>query len=140
MLVAEIARYLNMSPLRVEGLLERTEEGVSRILQWVNIANPILYDIVIPRLFRTLYDIEKLEGQKHVIRKLLVKDPPDGEEGYEVRVDPARFAEESAPEYRPFSGRASTSRATASIPSPSTISSASTCRTRRSRTSGLRAC
>ena len=105
MLVAEIARYLNMSPLRVEGLLERTEEGVSRILQWVNIANPILYDIVIPRLFRTLYDIEKLEGQKHVIRKLLVKDPPDGEEGYEVRVDPARFAEESAPEYRPFSGK-----------------------------------
>ncbi len=104
-LVSEIARYLNMSPLRVEEILERSTEGIPRILKWVNLANSILYEVVIPRLFKELYEIEELKGKEHVVPKRLVKDPPDGEEGYEVRIDPARFAVESAPEYRPFADK-----------------------------------
>ena len=39
------------------------------------------------------------------MRKLLAKDPPDGDEGYSVSVDPARYARDDAPEYAPFVGK-----------------------------------
>ena len=102
-LVAEISCYLNMSPLGVEDILAETQEGIEGILGWVNRANEILYDIVIPRLFKELYTVEEYQGPKRKVRKLLVKDPPDGEEGYEIRIDPALFAEEAAPEYAQLS-------------------------------------
>ena len=102
-LVAEIARYLNLSPLEIEDILSETQEEIQGILNWVNRANEILYDIVIPRLFKALYDIQEYQGPKKKIRKLLVKEPPEGDEGYEIRIDPALFAEASAPEYSPLS-------------------------------------
>lgn len=105
MLVAEVARYLNKSPLAVEEQLERSLEGIEGILAWVNRSNRILYEIVIPRLFKELYSIEEYQGPKRIVRKLLVKDPPEGEEGYQLRVDPARFAEVFAPEYSPFADK-----------------------------------
>ena len=105
MLVGEIARYLNMSPLSVEKLLERSIEGIPCILKWVNLANSILYEVVIPHLFKELYDIEKLTGKEHIVAKRLVKEPPNGEEGYELRIDPSRFAEVGAIEYSPYSGK-----------------------------------
>lgn len=56
-LVAEIARYLNLSPLEVEGLLERTTTGPEEVLVAVNGFNELLHDWVIPRLFRALYEV-----------------------------------------------------------------------------------
>ncbi len=104
-LVAEISRYLNMSPLDVEDILSGTQEGIDGILGWVNRANEILYDTVIPQLFKELYDIQEYRGPKRKVRKLLVKEPPDGEGGYEIRVDPTLYAEESTPEYMALSER-----------------------------------
>ncbi len=105
MLVAEIARYLNKSPLEIEDVLEQSKEKTEGILVWINRSNRILYEIVIPRLFKELYSIEEFQGPKHKIRKLLVKEPPEGEEGYQIRVEPSRFAEELAPEYSAFTGK-----------------------------------
>lgn len=102
MLVAEVARYLNKSPIEVEELLNQSAEGMADILVWVNRANRILYEIVIPRLFKHLYEIEEYQGPKHKVRKLLVKDPPNGEEGYTMRVDPALFIEESTLGYSTY--------------------------------------
>jgi DNA or RNA helicases of superfamily II len=102
-LIAEIARYLNMSPLEVEDILSETHERITTILAWVNRANDILFDIVIPRLFKELYDVQEYQGPKKKVRKLLVKEPPEGDSGYEIRVDPALFAEEVAPDYAPLS-------------------------------------
>lgn len=58
MLVAEVARYLNFSPLATEKILESTKEGLDNITACVNEFNELLYDVVIPRLFSEKYDLE----------------------------------------------------------------------------------
>jgi hypothetical protein len=105
MLVAEIARYLNMSPLAVKDILEKTTEGISGILKYVNLANRILYEIVIPRLFKHLFKLEEFQGPEERVKKLLVKDPPEGQDGYEIRVKLDLFVEESSPQYKPLADR-----------------------------------
>jgi type III restriction enzyme len=60
-LVAEISRYLNKSPLFIEEILNQTQEGMKNILKSINDFNELLYDWVIPRLFRELYEIEQHE-------------------------------------------------------------------------------
>ena len=57
-LVAEVARYLNFSPLKTEKILESTQEGLENITACVNQFNELLYDVVIPRLFSEKYDLE----------------------------------------------------------------------------------
>lgn len=75
-LVAEIARYLNLSPLRVSAILAGTEEGTTKILSDVNEHNEILFDEVIPRLFRTLYELKEFTSHEEVEIEL-VKKPKD---------------------------------------------------------------
>lgn len=58
-LVAEISRYLNKPPLFIEGILARTQEGTEKILQAVNDFNELLYDWVIPHLFKELYETDQ---------------------------------------------------------------------------------
>lgn len=60
-LVAEIARYLNKPCLFVSNILAQTQEGTEAILEAVNEFNELLYDWVIPHLFKELYDIEAHE-------------------------------------------------------------------------------
>jgi type III restriction enzyme len=57
--VAEISRYLNKSPLVIEDILKKTQEGVERILDAVNEFNELLYDWIIPHLFKELYEINE---------------------------------------------------------------------------------
>lgn len=59
MLVGEIARYLNMSPLRIQRLLEESEDGLEAICKRVSQFNELLYDHVIPKMFHQLYDMEE---------------------------------------------------------------------------------
>lgn len=74
-LVAEIARYLNRSPLEIEELLIRAEGQLTGLLSAINEFNELLYDIIIPRLFRELYDLEeKVETEEHLVE--LIKLPP----------------------------------------------------------------
>lgn len=58
-LVAEIARYLNKPCLFVQNILTQTQDGIDQILEAVNEFNELLYDWVIPRLFKELYDMEE---------------------------------------------------------------------------------
>ena len=60
-LVAEISRYLNKSPLFIENVLEQTQDGMAAILRAVNEFNELLYDWIIPRLFKDFYDIAHSE-------------------------------------------------------------------------------
>jgi type III restriction enzyme len=76
-LVAEISRYLNKSPLSIERILITTQEGIEQILQAVNEFNELLYDWVIPRLFKALYDITEHET-KEEYEVELVKLTKDG--------------------------------------------------------------
>lgn len=65
-LVAEIARYFSgdgVSPFLIEEMLERASPPLPKILEAVNVANDVLYDIVVPAVFRALFDIETFKRE-----------------------------------------------------------------------------
>lgn len=77
MLIAEISRYLNESPVRIEGVMRDAEPAIGIVLDKVNEYNELLYDWVIPRIFRALYEVtESIETEEREIK--LVNDPPKG--------------------------------------------------------------
>jgi type III restriction enzyme len=87
-LVAEVARYLNRRPLEVEKILSNTAEGLPKLVGAVCAFNELLYDELIPRLFRALYDLDpEQETEEHEVE--LVKIPPNG--FYEVTADKAKL-------------------------------------------------
>ena len=76
-LVAEIARYLNRNPSYIEDLLDTTKEGTEELVEIVNEFNEILYDEIIPRLFKLLFDLDETqETEEHEVE--LIKIPPSG--------------------------------------------------------------
>lgn len=76
-LVAEVSRYLNRSPLEIEDLLDATKEGTDELVAITNEFNELLYDEIIPRLFRQLYDLdESQQTEEHEVE--LIKLPPNG--------------------------------------------------------------
>ncbi len=98
-LCAEIARYLNRSPLEIEDILTNTHEGMDEILRNVNEFNELLYDWIIPRLFNALYDLKEYEH--HEPEEIeLVKAPEEGY--YKVRANPELVVKDDAPEGRNY--------------------------------------
>ena len=76
-LVAEIARYLNLNPSDIEDLLDTTKEGTDELVAIVNEFNEILYDEIIPRLFKLLFDLDETQKtEEHEVE--LIKLPPSG--------------------------------------------------------------
>jgi hypothetical protein len=61
MIVAEVARYLNRSPVEIEGLLTDSKQGMAATLDAVNSFNELLHDLIIPRLFGVLYSLNPTE-------------------------------------------------------------------------------
>lgn len=86
MLVFEVARYLNRSCVVIEDILSNTVDGIDTIVSRVNEFNELLYDWVIPHLFRELYEITEYEHREEQVIKL-VKVPERGY--YEVSAKPA---------------------------------------------------
>lgn len=95
-LCAEIARYLNRSPLEIEDTLTNTQEGMEEILRNVNKFNELLYDWIIPRLFNALYDLKEFEHHQSEDIEL-VKTPKDGY--YTVRGNPNLVAKDTDTEF-----------------------------------------
>ena len=91
-LCAEIARYLNRSPLEIEDILMNTQEGTDEILRRVNEFNELLYDWVVPRLFNALYDLKECEHHEPEVIEL-VKEPED--DYYQVRANPDLVAQDT---------------------------------------------
>ena len=85
-LVAEVAKYLNIKCLFVEKILKESKDGIDLIISTVNKYNEVLYDIIIPKIFNTLYEITCTTEteEKEVI---LLKEPKNGKE-YKYHVDP----------------------------------------------------
>ncbi|CAO3456580.1 hypothetical protein [Azospirillum argentinense] len=76
-LVAEISRYLNRSPLVIEQLLDATREGTDELVTIANEFNELVYDQIIPRLFRLLFDLDESQlVDEHEVE--LIKLPPNG--------------------------------------------------------------
>lgn len=96
-LVAEVARYLNLSPIDVEELLHATKEGTGELVAITNQFNELLYDEIIPRLFRQLYDLdESQQTEEHEVD--LIKVPSSGY--YEVTATKDKFVRMSDPQIK----------------------------------------
>lgn len=76
-LTAEIARYLCISPIKVEKILRESVDGIDALLVKINQFNELLYDKLIPFIFDQLYEIEEYE-KKDTKDILLVNDPEGG--------------------------------------------------------------
>ncbi|MAB41903.1 MAG: type III restriction endonuclease [Pseudomonadales bacterium] len=83
-LVAEVSRYLNRSPLEIEALLDATKEGTGKLVAIANEFNELLYDEIIPRLFRLLFELDEYEKREEY-EVDLIKMPPNGY--YEVSAE-----------------------------------------------------
>lgn len=99
---AEIARYLNESPLIIERILEASGAGLDKVISLINTYNGLLYDWVIPRIFAALYELsESHEPEEKLVR--LVKEPPKG--FFSVHNDPGLTVEMHDDQAKPFTGK-----------------------------------
>jgi type III restriction enzyme len=60
-LVAELARYFagdNVSPFEVEDILGQSNVGITKIVSAVNMSNDVFYDLILPDVFRAIFEIE----------------------------------------------------------------------------------
>lgn len=75
-LVGEIARYLNISCITISKILEESVDGIELILEKINKYNDIIYDVIIPKVFNTLYEIKKniITEDRELV---LLKEPKD---------------------------------------------------------------
>ncbi|WAC19046.1 DEAD/DEAH box helicase family protein [Luteolibacter sp. SL250] len=96
-LVAEIARYLNKPPTLIRNVLASTKDGTAAVLEAVNEFNEVLYDHVVPRLFREFYDLKEYTSEEDYEVEL-VKEPTGDSDCYVVSAKPDLIANfEKAP-------------------------------------------
>lgn len=57
-LAYEISRYLNISPILAHRIITESKDGIDKILGLVNQFNDIIQDIIIPKVFNSLFTIK----------------------------------------------------------------------------------
>lgn len=75
-LSAEIARYLNISPILVSKILSESVDGVDEIIDLVNKYNDLIFDVIIPCIFKALFDV-KCELVTEDKQLTLLREPND---------------------------------------------------------------
>ena len=75
-LAAEISRYLNISPILASRILNESVDGAETIVEYVNKYNDILYDVVIPSIFKAMFEI-KCDRTTEDKKLVLLKEPVD---------------------------------------------------------------
>lgn len=75
-LTAEISRYMNVSCLMIERILRESVDGSSTIVEAVNRHNEILEDVIIPKIFHTLYEVKSTQKSED-IDMVLLREPKD---------------------------------------------------------------
>ena len=75
-LAGEISRYLNISCLLAEKILRESSDGVEAILELVNKYNGILDDVIIPKVFHSLFEV-KAEIKSEDKELVLLREPKD---------------------------------------------------------------
>jgi hypothetical protein len=88
MMVAEIARFFpEAGALKIENILENSEDGISKILEKVNSYNEVLYEHIIPKIFYSIYDVSG--SHEETIREIVLLKMPEGKEYFDFHADPA---------------------------------------------------
>lgn len=101
-LTAEISRYLNRSPIVIEGVLRESHDGMDALVALVNEHNDLVYDWLIPRLFHAFFDVEPFQKEKEE-EVLLVREPENG--FYRVSADPEKTVRQLDEALAEFAGK-----------------------------------
>lgn len=75
-LAAEISRYLNISPILASRILNESVDGAETVIEYINKYNDILYDVVIPSIFKAMFEI-KCDRTTEDKKLVLLKEPAD---------------------------------------------------------------
>lgn len=75
-LTGEVARYLNISCILVNKILDESVDGFEKVLGVVNKYNQVLYDVIIPKIFHVLYEV-KAEVKSVDKELVLLREPKD---------------------------------------------------------------
>lgn len=78
-LVGEISRYMNIPCLKIAQILRESMDGILVIVDAVNRYNEIIDDVIVPRIFQTLYEV-KSEVRSEDTEMVLLREPK--ESGY----------------------------------------------------------
>jgi hypothetical protein len=103
-LTAEISRYMNISCLKIQKILENSVEGADKVIKAINQYNAVLYDKIIPDIFHYLYEIT-VTTETNERKLLLLKDPPPDKGYYEFHADPELVVKESETTYNLVKGK-----------------------------------
>lgn len=85
MLAAEVARYLNISPVFADKILVECVDGIETVTKTVSKYNEVLYDVVIPTIFNVLYEVKSSVVTED--REVDLLRLPEGKEYYEFLAD-----------------------------------------------------
>ena len=99
-LVAEISRYLNRGCIEIKQVLESSLEGTDELLRNVNEYNELIYDWIIPKLFKEFYSLEEYSSEEE-IEIDLVKIPANPGY-YEVKGKEELIASSEDVKFKPF--------------------------------------
>jgi hypothetical protein len=75
-LAGEISRYLNISPILAARIIRESKDGETTVLEAVNKYNEILDDVIIPRIFHTLFEVRS-EVKSEDRELILLKEPKE---------------------------------------------------------------
>lgn len=118
-LVAELSLFLTeheekdgklsvkFPPSEIQSLLQKCSDGMDAILEKVNYSNDILYDWIVPSLFKEMYKITYEQNGTKTVTKWLSKEPDStdasGKKCFNLAFDDDLFIEESEPDFAKFS-------------------------------------
>lgn len=97
MLVGEIARYLNISCCLIDKILSECIDGERTVIDMVSNYNDILDDVVIPKIFSSLFNVncETVSEEREVDLLRM----PEGKTCYEFLAQPALAANDTDTDY-----------------------------------------
>lgn len=75
-LTAAISRYMNISCLTIAKILRESVDTPNIIVEAVNRHNEILEDVIIPKIFHTLYEVKSTQKSEYV-DMVLLREPKD---------------------------------------------------------------
>ena len=86
MLVSEISRYINFSCIEINKILNQSSEGIDIIIEYINRYNDILYDVIIPKIFNSMYEVKyKIMSED---KKISLLREPNNSGYYEFNAKP----------------------------------------------------
>lgn len=94
-LVAEIAKYFpTIKCTQIAKLLRESKDGISTILTFINRYNELIYDLIVPKIFDAIYQVDKTIVKENIDVNLLKKPKQGG--CYEFRGDESLIVTEQS--------------------------------------------